>query len=200
MKPVIIIVIVVFVVLALAMIVYSYTYYTQFDERISDTSESIDEPMRYSDIEIENAIDLVSRFKGNDNTGDTLNQSFYHLMNSMNNQNITEEDYYKYGDWQGGTFTPSSYEIPVLFVWEKPNQDLTATFVVHPDGKIVGLGELSQNMLAILENDSNKVQNTDDRINPEVFCTEKTKSLYYGLLDLAELYDEMEEKYCNNED
>jgi len=85
---------------------------------------------------------------------------------------------------------------------EKPNQDLTAEFAVYPDGSIVGFNQMAKNMLAILENDSSKEEpkDTDAQLDPEVFCTDKTKSLYYGLLDLAELYDKMEKKYCNDED
>ena len=41
---------------------------------------------------------------------------------------------------------------------------------------------------------------TDYQFNPEVFCTEKTKSLYYDYLDMAELYDEKAKEHCNYED
>jgi len=41
---------------------------------------------------------------------------------------------------------------------------------------------------------------TDYQLNPEVFCTEKTKSIYYDYLDMAELYDEKAKEHCNYED
>jgi len=97
-----------------------------YDKKVSVNTESIDEDPRYTNQEIENAVDLVASFKGENNSGVTLNQSFFQLMNLMNNQNITEEDYYKYSEWQGGTFSPSSNEIMVLFVWGKTKSGLNS--------------------------------------------------------------------------
>ena len=167
-------------------------------EKVSNDSITNDEPLKYSPTELRDAGRLVTNFKGNDNAGASLDDGLYSLMNAMNNQKLTIEEYNKYKHWQVGI--NSSDEIVVFFEWEKPYQDFRVDFLVHPDGTITGVDQVGKDWLAILENDSNEIQNTDDQLNPEVFCTEKTKSLYYGLLDLAGLYDEMEEKYCNDED
>jgi len=52
--------------------------------------------------------------------------------------------------------------------------------------------------LAILENDNDDLvmQDDEEQIDSEVFCTEKIKSLY-DLLKIPEVYDKLAIKHCN---
>ena len=112
------------------------------NEKVFNDSVIIDEPLKYSPVELQNAGKSVKNFKGNDNVGDSLNDGLYNLMNAMNNQNLTIEEYDKYAHWQAGI--NSSDEIVVFFEWEKPYQDFRVDFLVHPDGTITGVDQVGK--------------------------------------------------------